>query len=107
MSGRVSDYLEPLLLMTARISSSRRITKSLPLALVVELAGTDGDDLGLLRLLLGGVGDDDATPDLLLGLETLDQNTIVQRTDIHGFYLLGLDCGKSHRRLLALNGGDC
>src|SRR3954451_16296356 len=50
------------------------------LAFIVELAGTDGDHFGLLRLLLGGVGNDDSTPDLLLGLETLDQNTIVQRT---------------------------
>src|SRR5215210_6088132 len=30
------------------------------LALVVERAGADGDDFALLRLLLGGVGDDDA-----------------------------------------------
>ena len=59
------------------------------LAVVVELAVADGDDFGLLRLLLGGVGDDDAAPDLLLLLDALDQDPIVQRTDIHGFYLLG------------------
>src|SRR6185436_12775095 len=35
------------------------------LALVVDLAGTDGDDLGLLRLFLGGVGDDDSAAHLL------------------------------------------
>src|SRR5512147_651969 len=57
------------------------------LAVVGELARADGDHLGLLRLLLGGVRNDDAPPDLLLLLYALHQDPIVQRTDIHGFYL--------------------
>src|SRR6266851_4868089 len=51
------------------------------LVLVVELARADGDDLGLLRLLLGGVGNDDATPDLLLLFDALDHHAVVQRSD--------------------------
>src|SRR6185295_5493245 len=46
------------------------------LALVVQLARTDGDHLGLLRLLLGGVRNDDPTPDLLLLLNALHQDPI-------------------------------
>src|SRR2546428_13450975 len=36
------------------------------LAVVVDLAGAHGDDLALLRLLLGGVGDDEAAVLLVL-----------------------------------------
>src|ERR1700733_8230815 len=58
------------------------------LALVVELARADGDHLGLLRLLLGGVRDDDAPTDLLLLLNALHYDPVVQWTDIHGGFLL-------------------
>src|ERR1700688_2192429 len=84
-----------------------------PLALVVQLAWADGDDLGLLRLLLGGVGDGDATPHLLLLLDALHHHSVVQGTDVqHGWYLLELVDRKgslrSYRgRLLALRHGDC
>src|SRR5215203_1392803 len=47
------------------------------LALVGELAGTDGDHLGLLRLLFGGIRNDDATPNLLLLLDALHQDTVM------------------------------
>src|SRR5262247_1425873 len=53
------------------------------LAVVVDLAGADGDDLALLRLLLGRVRDDDPAPLDLLFLQTLDQDPIVQRTNLH------------------------
>src|SRR6266850_1707694 len=43
----------------------------------VAPAGTDGDDLALAGLLLGGIGDDDAASGLILSLDTLDDNTIV------------------------------
>jgi hypothetical protein len=43
----------------------------------VAPAGTDGDDLALAGLLLGGIGDDDAAGGLVLSLDTLDDNTIV------------------------------
>ena len=52
-------------------------------AVVVDLARADGDHLGLLRLLLGGVGDDDPPANLLFGLDALDQDPVVQRTDAH------------------------
>ena len=48
-----------------------------------ELAGfvaatrADGDDFTLRRLLLGGVGNDDATGGLRFGINTLDNNTVV------------------------------
>jgi hypothetical protein len=54
-----------------------------PLALVVELAVAHGDNLALGRLLLGGVGDDDATLGFLLTLQALDQDAIIQRTNFH------------------------
>src|SRR5919106_2147929 len=63
----------------ARLDVHRRT-----LAVIGQLARADGDDLGLLRLFLGGVRDDDASPDLLLCLAPLDQNPIVQWTDVHG-----------------------
>src|SRR5712671_4252100 len=43
----------------------------------VAPAGTDGDDLALAGLFLGGIGDDDAAGGLVLSLDTLDDNTIV------------------------------
>src|SRR6059036_1052422 len=53
------------------------------LAVVADLAVAGGDHLALLRLLLGRVGDDDpALLDLFL-LETLDQDPIVQRPNLH------------------------
>jgi len=48
-------------------------------------AGPDGDDLALLRLLLGSVGDDDAAGGLLLFFQTLDDHAIVQGTQIHRY----------------------
>src|SRR5438876_7943256 len=53
------------------------------LAVVADLPRPDGDHLAFLRLLLGGVRDDDpASLDLLL-LQTLDHDAIVQRTHLH------------------------
>src|SRR5207245_6980072 len=49
-----------------------------PLTVVVQTASSDGYDLPLERLLLGRVGDDDAALHLLLGLDSLDQDTVVQ-----------------------------
>src|SRR5918998_3200690 len=44
----------------------------LDLAVLVPRAGADGDDLAFLRLLLGGVGNDDAALGPLLGLNAPD-----------------------------------
>src|SRR5712691_7288165 len=52
------------------------------LAVVTDLAVAGGDDLALLRLFLGGIGDDDASLDLLL-LQALHENAVVQRTNLH------------------------
>src|SRR5207244_4585050 len=53
------------------------------LAVVADLARPDGDHLALLRLLLGGVRDDDrASFDFLL-LQTFDHDAIVQLTHLH------------------------
>src|SRR5919202_1279927 len=54
------------------------------LALLVAHAGADGEDLALHRLLLGGVGDDDPAPGLLLLLDPLDEDAIVERPELHG-----------------------
>ena len=52
-------------------------------AVVLDLAGADGDDLALLRLFLGGVGDDDPADLLFAFLEALDDDAVVQRSDVH------------------------
>src|SRR3978361_374169 len=46
-------------------------------------AGTDGDDLALLRFFLGGVRDDDAALGLLLAVEAAQQHAIVQGSQGH------------------------
>src|SRR5262245_34867008 len=53
------------------------------LAGLVAAARTHRDDLALGRLLLGGVGDDDAAGGLLLGIDALDDDAIVKRTKFH------------------------
>src|SRR5689334_9774153 len=79
------------------------------LAALIDLAGTDRDDLGPLGLLLGRVGNDDAA-DLLLALFlALDEDTVVQRTDLlHGpsaslnvWWTLSIDCWSRRRSTLA------
>src|SRR5690606_5040718 len=50
---------------------------------LVALTCADGDDRGLDRLLLRRVRDEQTTSGLGLLIETLDQNSIVQRTDLH------------------------
>src|SRR4051794_31276030 len=53
------------------------------LAAVVPGSRTDGDDFALLRLLLGGVRNDDAAFGLLLRVDAADHDTVVQRTEFH------------------------
>src|SRR5213594_402668 len=57
-------------------------------AVLEDLAVADGDDLALLGLLLGGVGDDDPALDRLLLLDSLDDQTVVQWTNVHAKCLL-------------------
>src|SRR4051812_25832636 len=53
------------------------------LAVLVALAGADRDDLAPHRLLLRGVGDEQTAGGLGLLIEALDQDAVVQRTDLH------------------------
>src|SRR5271166_4022573 len=53
------------------------------LAALVAAAGTDGNDLTLLRLLLGGVRNDDATFRLFLAVEATDDDAVMQGTEFH------------------------
>src|ERR687898_645799 len=53
------------------------------LAVVVQLAVTDGEDLPLLGLLLGGVGKDEAGRRRLLLLDRADDQTIAEGLELH------------------------
>ena len=57
------------------------------LAVLVGLAGSDGDHLALLRLFLGRVGDDDAANLLLfVFLGALHEDAVVKRSQRHARY---------------------
>src|SRR3984893_6302647 len=55
------------------------------LAALVAAAGSNGDDLALLRLLLCGIRNDDAAGGLSLGIDSLDDNAVVKRSEFHRF----------------------
>ena len=57
------------------------------LAALIASAGADGHDFALGRLLLGGVGDDDAALGSFLGLDALDDDAVVKRTKLHDVLL--------------------
>src|SRR6478752_10674133 len=63
------------------------------LAGFVAATGADGDDFTLGRLLLGGVGNDDAAGGLGFGVDALDDNAVVKRAELHGIL---------HKRLIGL-----
>src|SRR3984957_12151903 len=54
------------------------------LAAFVPSARSHGDDLALLRLLLDGVGNDDAALRLVLSFNAADDDAVVQGTEFHG-----------------------
>src|SRR4029077_14604429 len=56
-------------------------------AALVAAARSNGDDLPLLWLLLGGIGNDDATCGLRLGIDSLDDNAVVKRSEFHPYLL--------------------
>src|SRR6266508_1454099 len=58
------------------------------LAVLQDLAVSDGDHLALDRLLLGRIGDDDAALRLLLLLDALHDDAVLQRPDLHVDFLL-------------------
>lgn len=49
----------------------------------VALARADGDHFALVRLFTGGVGDDDAEGGGRFSSKTLDDDAVMQRTDLH------------------------
>src|SRR5438094_6569280 len=57
------------------------------LSVLQDLPVSDGDDLAFDGLLLGGVGDDDATLRLLFFLHSLDDDAILQRPNLHEVFL--------------------
>ena len=64
------------------------------LALLVQRAGADCEHAATLRLLLGGVRQDDAARENLLLVENLDDEAVAQRLQIHersSFSCLELD----------------
>src|SRR4029077_5416497 len=99
MSGSVEDGEEIVLAhdqvlftvdldLTAAVLAEQHAVAGLDLgsddlAILVPLAGANGDHLGLDRLLLGGVGDEQTTRGLGFFFEALDQNSIVEGTDLH------------------------
>jgi len=65
------------------------------LAVIVAAPGTDADDLALLGLLLGGVGDNDAAGGLGFGINTLDHDAVVKRAKFHALLLSPEIVGKT------------
>src|ERR1700751_706532 len=59
------------------------------LAALVAAAGPNRDHLTLLRLLLGGVGNDYATRALRLGVDSLDDNAVVKGAELHWCFSYG------------------
>src|SRR3954463_2702378 len=57
------------------------------LASFVTATGTDGGDFALRGLFLGTVRNDDAASGLLFGVDALDHDAVVKRTEFHGILL--------------------
>src|SRR5208283_93623 len=55
------------------------------LAAFVTSSRSDGDDLAVLRLFLGCVGNDDAALRLILSFDAADDDAVVQWTEFHEF----------------------
>src|SRR4051794_40538913 len=62
----------------------RDVERDALVAVIVEAAVADGDDLAALRLLLGGVGEDEAAGSRLLLLDRPHDEPIAQRLELHG-----------------------
>jgi len=63
------------------------------LSIFVKHAGADGDDLGFVELLDGGLGKEDARCGLGFGLDALDENAVEEGRNAAD----GLDCGHLDR----------
>src|SRR6201999_763143 len=62
------------------------------LAGLVAATGADGDDFALGGLFLGSVGNDDAASSLLFGVDALDHDAVVKRTEFHAVLLRSCNC---------------
>jgi hypothetical protein len=62
-------------------------------ALSLPVSGTHSDDLTFLRLLLGGIGDNDSAFGLLFTLEALDHDPVMQGSKCHVVSFLFLAAG--------------
>src|SRR6201994_1386069 len=62
------------------------------LAGLVAATRADGDDFALRGLFLGSVGDDDAASSLLFGVDALDHDAVVKRTEFHAVLLRSCNC---------------
>src|SRR6266850_2203549 len=74
------------------------------LAGFVAAARADGGDFALRGLFLGTVRNDDAASGLLFGVDTLDHDAVVERTEFHAILLGFLDyfwIGSRNERVLA------
>src|SRR5215471_12457375 len=75
--------------LVARVLGEQDLVARLHLELaqrtvLLNLAVADGDDERLLRLLLRRVGDVEPAGGLLLFVDALDENAVVERSDLHG-----------------------
>src|SRR5205814_10492610 len=76
------------------------------LAILVTAAGSDRRDFALRGLFLGSVRNDDAASCLLFGVDALDHNAVVKRTEFHAVLLSFSSCwvlriGSHGKRVLA------
>jgi hypothetical protein len=60
-----------------------------------------------LRLLLGGVRDDDAALRLFLAFDATDDNTVMQGTKLHECFLFEIARSGRGFAMLALDLGEC
>src|SRR5436190_21249692 len=62
------------------------------LASLVAATWADGDDFALGGLFLGSVGNDNAAGSLLFGVDALDHDAVVKRTEFHTVLLSFYSC---------------
>ena len=100
MVTSVPPYLEYRTVWPTLMSSGDQLA-----GVLGALAGADSQDLALLRLLLGGVGDDQAGGRRLLGLVGLYDDAVIERLQGHGQASIG--SGGSETEALALGRCEC
>lgn len=73
------------------------------LAILIEATWTDSEDLGLVELLDGGFGEEDARCRLGLGLDALHEHAVEERRE----GLDGLECGGLRTFRISISGLRC